>query len=220
VRAIFDEQVAWAAEASVDLVIAETISWVGEAQIALESIRAAGLPAVVTMTIHQDVTTRDGYTAAEACRALAGAGADVVGLNCCRGPSTMLPLIAEIVDAVDVPVAALPVPYRTTPEQPTFQSLRDPAYDGYPTGQPFPTGLDPFTCTRYELADFARAASELGARYLGVCCGAGPHHIRAVAEVLGRTPEASRYTEDMSKHAYFGTDPALQRSNQNYAARL
>ena len=56
VRAIFDEQVAWAAEASVDLVIAETISWVGEAQIALESIRAAGLPAVVTMTIHQDVT--------------------------------------------------------------------------------------------------------------------------------------------------------------------
>ena len=58
---------------------------------------------------------------------LAGAGADVVGLNCCRGPATMLPLIAEIVDAVDVPVAALPVPYRTTPEQPTFQSLRDPA---------------------------------------------------------------------------------------------
>jgi methionine synthase I (cobalamin-dependent) len=220
VRAIFDEQVAWAAEASVDLVIAETISWVGEAQIALESIRAAGLPAVVTMTIHQDVTTRDGYSAAEACRALAGAGADVVGLNCCRGPSTMLPLIAEIVDAVDVPVAALPVPYRTTPEQPTFQSLRDPDYDGYPTGQPFPTGLDPFTCTRYELADFARAASDLGASYLGVCCGAAPHHIRAVAEALGRTPEASRYTEDMSKHAYFGTDAALQRSNQDYASRL
>ena len=220
VRAIFDEQVGWAAEASVDLVIAETISWVGEAQIALESIRAAGLPAVVTMTIHQDVTTRDGYSAAEACRELAGAGADVVGLNCCRGPSTMLPLIAEIVDAVDIPVAALPVPYRTTPEQPTFQSLRDPDYDGYPTGQPFPTGLDPFTCTRYELADFARAANEFGARYLGVCCGAAPHHIRAVAEALGRTPEASRYTEDMSKHAYFGTDPALQRSNQDYAARL
>ncbi len=220
VRAMFDEQVAWTAEASVDLVIAETISWVGEAQIALESIRAAGLPAVVTMAIHQDVTTRDGYSAAEACRALAGAGADVVGLNCCRGPSTMLPLIAEIVEAVDVPVAALPVPYRTTPEQPTFQSLRDPAYDGYPTGQPFPTGLDPFSCSRYELADFARSASELGARYIGVCCGAGPHHIRAVAEALGRRPEASRYTEDMSKHAYFGTDPSLRRSNQEYAANL
>ena len=220
VREMFDEQVAWAAEASVDLVIAETISWVGEAQIALESIRAAGLPAVVTLVIHQAVTTRDGYSVAEACRALADGGADVVGLNCCRGPSTMLPLIAEIVDAVDVPVAALPVPYRTTAEQPTFQSLRDPAYDGYPTGQPFPTGLDPFTCTRYELADFARAASELGARYLGVCCGAAPHHIRAVAEALGRHPEASRYTEDMSKHAYFGTDPSLQRSNQDYAANL
>jgi methionine synthase I (cobalamin-dependent) len=220
VRAMFDEQVAWATEAGSDLIIAETISWVGEALIALESIRAAGVPAVVTLTIHQSSTTRDGYSAADGCRALADAGADVVGLNCCRGPATMLPLIAEIVDAVDVPVAALPVPYRTTTEQPTFQSLRDPSYDGYPTGQPFPTGLDPFTCTRYELADFARSASELGARYLGVCCGAGPHHIRAVAEALGRRPDASRYTEDMSKHAYFGTDSSLQRSNQDYAARL
>ena len=53
--------------------------------IALESIRAAGLPAVVTMTIHQDVTTRDGYSAAEACRALAGAGADVVGSTAAAG---------------------------------------------------------------------------------------------------------------------------------------
>src|SRR5262245_28691703 len=105
VRAIFDEQVAWAAEAGIDLIIAETISWVDEALIALESIRAAAVPAVVTMSLHQAPTTRDGYSAAEACRMLAGAGADVVGLNCCRGPATMLPLIAEIVEAVDVPVA-------------------------------------------------------------------------------------------------------------------
>ena len=89
-----------------------------------------------------------------------------------------------------------------------------------PPGSRSPPASTHSRCTRYELADFARSASELGARYIGVCCGAGPHHIRAVAEALGRRPEASRYTEDMSKHAYFGTDPSLRRSNQEYAANL
>ena len=33
--------------------------------------------------------------------------------------------------------------------------------------------LDPFTCTRYEIAEFAKAASDaVDLRYLGVCCGA------------------------------------------------
>ena len=50
----------------------------------------------------------------------------------------------------------------------------------------------------------------LGIRYLGVCCGAGPHHIRSMAEALGRTPPASRYTADMSKHAFLGTDPTSE----------
>jgi betaine-homocysteine S-methyltransferase len=35
VRAMFEEQVGWAAEAGVDFIVAETISWLGEAEIAL-----------------------------------------------------------------------------------------------------------------------------------------------------------------------------------------
>ena len=38
----------------------------------------------------------------------------MVGLNCHRGPDTMLPLLQEIRKAVKCHVAALPVPYRTT----------------------------------------------------------------------------------------------------------
>src|SRR5690606_12359612 len=141
----------------------------------------------------------------------------VVGLNCSRGPATMLPLLAALVDAVDVPVAALPVPYRTTPQQPTFQSLTDPSL---PDGAAFPTALDPFTCTRYEIAEFAAAADAVGVRYLGLCCGAGPHHIRAMAEALGRKPPASRYTADMSKHVYLGSDPSLAAHNLAYRSQL
>jgi betaine-homocysteine S-methyltransferase len=216
VRAMFDEQVGWAREAGADLLIGETFSFLGEALLAVEAMRASGLPTVITLVIHREPKTRDGYTVAEAAKRLEGAGADVVGLNCGRGPSTMLPLLQEVRGAVSCHVAALPVPYRTTPEQPTMQSLHDPTTEI----RPFPTALDPFTCTRHELGDFARAAFGLGIRYLGVCCGAGPHHIRSVAEALGRTPLASRYSPDMSKHAYFGSEATLKQANRDFAERL
>jgi betaine-homocysteine S-methyltransferase len=216
VRGMFSEQVAWAAEAGVDFVIGETYSYASEALVALEVIQQAELPAVITLAIHRDPETREGWSPAEACRRLADAGADVVGLNCIRGPATLLPLLADVVAAVDVPVAALPVPYRTTADEPSFQSLRDPSYDGYPGDRPFPTALDPFMCTRYEIADFTRAARELGVSYFGVCCGAGPHHIRSMAEALDRTPPASRYSADMSKHAFLGSDAALKQHNLAY----
>jgi len=216
VRSMFSEQVGWAAEAGVDFVIGETYSYASEALIALEVIQQAELPAVITLAIHRDPETREGWSPAEACKRLADAGADVVGLNCIRGPATMLPLLADVVAAVDVPVAALPVPYRTTAEEPSFQSLRDPVYDAYPGDRPFPTALDPFMCTRYEIADFTRAARDLGVSYFGVCCGAGPHHIRSMAEALDRTPPASRYSADMSKHAFLGSDAALKQHNLSY----
>jgi betaine-homocysteine S-methyltransferase len=218
VRAMFEEQVGWAAEAGVDFVIGETFQWTQEALLACEVIQEAGLDAVMTMSIHQDPFTRDGLTPAEACKRLADAGAVVVGLNCCRGPETTLPLLAEIRAAVDVSVAALPVPYRTHAEQPTMQSLRDPkSVDG---ARPFPTALDPFTCTRDDITSFTRDAAALGVDYLGLCCGAAPHHIRAMAEALGRTPPASRYSADMTKHAYFGSEPTLLQENLAFSDRL
>ena len=217
VRGMFEEQVGWAADAGVDFVIGETFSWTGEALVATEVIKAAGLPAVVTLTPHSDPDTRDGLGVADACRALEAAGADVVGLNCARGPETMMPLLEEVRAAVSVHVAALPVPYRTHVTEPSMQSLRDPRAPG---DRAFPSGLDPFTCTRYEIARFTSDALALGVDYLGVCCGAAPHHIRAIAEAIGRTPPASRYSADMSKHAYLGTDPTLKTEYQDYAQRL
>src|SRR5215468_6404131 len=136
VRSAFEEQVGWAAEAGVDFIIAETFSWAGEALLALEAIRAAGLPAVVTYAVHRDGANRDGASPEDACRQAEQAGADVVGLNCIRGPQTMLPLLAPIRAAVSCPVAALPVPYRTTAAQPSMQALTDPARGGH---QAFPT---------------------------------------------------------------------------------
>ncbi|HYM63848.1 MAG TPA: homocysteine S-methyltransferase family protein [Gaiellaceae bacterium] len=220
VRAMFEEQVGWAVEAGVDFVIGETFSWGEEALIALGVIQEAGVPAVITLAIHQEPETREGWSPEDACKRLEDAGAAVVGLNCIRGPRTMLPLLKRIRNTVQGHVAALPVPYRTTDEQPSFQSLRDPDCNCLPDDRPFPTALDPFTCNRYELGEFGQEAYDLGIRYLGVCCGAGPHHIRSLAEALGRQPAASRYTADMSKHAFFGTEATLKDVNREYAEKL
>ncbi|HSI97885.1 MAG TPA: homocysteine S-methyltransferase family protein [Gaiellaceae bacterium] len=220
VRGMFEEQVGWALDAGVDFVIAETYSHVGEALVALEVIKEAGLPAVVTLIPHQAPVTRDELSFAEACKRLEAAGADVVGLNCGRGPATMLPLVRTIREAVSGYVAALPVPYRTHDREPTFQSLRDSGDVAIPGGMPFPTALDPFMCNRYEIAEFAKQAHDVGVGYFGLCCGAGPHHVRSLAEALGRAPAASRYSPDMSKHAYFGTDESLKADNLAFAEEL
>lgn len=217
VRAMFAEQVGWAVEEGAEMLIGETFSYLEEALLCVEAMRESGLPTVVTLVFHQEDVTRDGYPVAESMKALEQAGADVVGVNCARGPATTLALLPTIRGAVSCHVAALPVPYRTTQDEPTMQSLSDPLL---PDHSPFPTGLDPFTCTRYELGDFASQAYALGADYLGVCCGAAPHHIRAVAEAMGRSTPASAYTPDMSKHAYLGSDPTLKAGNKEYASSL
>ncbi len=208
VRETYDEQVRWAADEGVDLIIAETLGYLAEGLIALEVIKAYNLPAVITFGSTYE-RLLDGYTYAEACRVLDEQGVDVVGLNCSRGPQTMLPIIKQIRDEVDCYVAAQPVAYRTTEEQPTFQALKDG--DGR---RGFPIALDPFQATRFEMADFAVHAREIGVNYIGTCCGAAPHHVRAMAEALGRTVPASRYSPDMSLHPMLGT--SVQERDQAF----
>jgi betaine-homocysteine S-methyltransferase len=75
VREMFDEQVRWAVEGGVDFVIAETIRFLGEAELALQAIKAAGLTAVVTL-----VVDRDEVEVAETRGRLERLGHEVVGL--------------------------------------------------------------------------------------------------------------------------------------------
>jgi betaine-homocysteine S-methyltransferase len=67
---------------------------------------------------------------------------------------------------------------------------------------------------------FTTAAAALGVNYFGICCGCAPHHVRAMAEALGRTPPASRFSADMSRHAYYGTSARISQHYQEYAKEL
>jgi betaine-homocysteine S-methyltransferase len=200
VRAQYAEQLGWAVDEGIDFVISETNDYLGEALIALEVIQGLGLPAMVTLASTQPERTRDGYDYIEACRILADRGATIVGLNCDRGPYTMLPLLARIRETVDCAVAAQPVPYRTTDAAPTMESLHSEGVE-----RVFPLALEPFGCTRFEMASFAAAARDLGVSYVGICCGGAPHHVRAMAEALGRDVPASKYSPALELHPILGT---------------
>jgi len=199
VRRMYEEQLSWAAEEGIDFVIAETNDYLGESLIALQVIKELGLPAMVTLASTRPHQTWDGYDYVDACKILADNGADIVGLNCDRGPATMLPIVEQVRSRVSVYVAAQPVPYKTAPEMPTFESLKTD--DGT---RVFPIALEPFLCTRFEMAAYAARAKALGVNYIGICCGGSPHYVRAMAEALGRTVPASRYSPAIELHPMIG----------------
>lgn len=192
IRSMFDEQVRWSKEEGVDYMIAETMSFLGEAKLALEVIRSYDLPAVITMTVHEDMKTLDNFSVGDACKELISSGATIVGVNCTRGPEMMLEVVKEIVKVCPPEkIGALPVAYRTTKDSPTFFTLED---NVCPANNPvYPRGLEAFCATPVEIKEFTEQCLELGLKYLGICCGNSGELTRTMAESMGKTPPASKY---------------------------
>ena len=208
VEKMFNEMVGWSVDEGADLLVGETFYYAEEAYMALDIIQKAGLPSVITIAPMAENEMRDGVSILDTMKELEQRGADVVGMNCFRGPDTMMPYLREARKVLKCHMGALPLPFRTTDANPTFFNLPDdhgcscPA----PHGRTFPTALDPLYCNRYEMREFGKEAFELGINYLGVCCGATPMHIREVAEAAGLKVPASKYRENMSNHFMYGTN--------------
>ncbi|XP_065920133.1 betaine--homocysteine S-methyltransferase 1-like isoform X4 [Dysidea avara] len=181
VRAIFEEQVKWCVEEGVDYMIGETFRKDDNGQF----------------------TLLDEVNIGDACKQIADAGALVVGLNCARGPGMMIEVIEEISKKCpNVHLAALPVAYRTTEEEPTFYNITDKGLN-----QPaYPDGLDPLLVSISEIKDFTKKAYDLGVRYFGICCGNSGHYTRTMAETLGRSPPASKYATDVTSSSSVGQE--------------
>jgi betaine-homocysteine S-methyltransferase len=218
VEKMFSEMVGWAVDEGADILIGETFYYAEEAYAALKAMKQSGLPSVITIAPMGENIMRDGVSILDTCKELEQRGGDVVGMNCFRGPNTMMPYLKEIRKALKCHVAALPINYRTTKENPTFFNLPD--NNGCtchtPHKTPFPTALDPMQCNRYEIGKFAKEAFDLGINYLGVCCGANPMLIREVAEAVGLKVSASKYRENMSSHFLFGTHERIPKHQKDY----
>ena len=207
VKRMFNEMVEWAVDEGADMIVGETFYYAEEAYMALDIIQKSGLPSVITIAPMGINEMMDGVSVLDTLKELEQRGADVVGMNCFRGPKTMMPFLRQARQILKCHMAALPVPFRTSEEYPTFFNLQDngcpcPA----PHGRAFPTALDPLYCNRYEIQEFGKEAVKLGINYLGVCCGATPMHIREIAEAAGLKVPASKYREKMENHFMYGSN--------------
>ena len=218
VEKMFREMISWAVDEGADILIGETFYYAEEAFIALKIMKETGLPSVITIAPMGENIMRDGFSIVDTCKELEQIGGDVVGMNCFRGPGTMMPYIKEVRKALKCHVAALPINYRTTTEHPTFFNLPD--NNGCtchsPHKTPFPTALDPMQCNRYEIGQFAKEAYGVGINYLGVCCGANPMLIREVAESVGLNVPASKYREKMENHFMYGSNKRIPKHMASY----
>jgi 5-methyltetrahydrofolate--homocysteine methyltransferase len=164
----FKEQAAALAEGGVDLFAVETMMFPQEATAAIRACKAVtDLPVMATMffqyeEIHDRDRTMWGESPADVARSLLGAGADIVGMNCGRGPDRAIVIIREMRAITDAPLIAYPN-----------------------AGLPITKGDQ----TTYELGPEAMAKDypallDAGCNIVGACCGSGPDHIRLIAEVV------------------------------------
>ncbi len=162
----WDDHIAAMVEAGADLLVPETFHRLDEARLCLSRCKKAPVPTMVLMGLGSRPRTGDGASPAECARILADEGADVVGTVCIGSPRDMLPAALEMRKAVDIPIAYQPCAYQTT--GPNVRTLRE-------------TLILPAR----EFADYALKAKAEGINLVGACCGAGPEHIRAMAQALG-----------------------------------
>jgi homocysteine S-methyltransferase len=167
VRAAFAEQMRALAAGGVDLLMAETMMSVAEAEQAVLAAREAapGLKIVVMMTVSstataagEDLLCLDGATPEEAVRRLVAVGADAVGCNCSSGPSTVLSVIERMRGVTKLPLVAMPNAGMPRNVEGRNIYLTSPEY----------------------MASFARKFVRAGATWVGGCCGTTPAHIRSM----------------------------------------
>jgi 5-methyltetrahydrofolate--homocysteine methyltransferase len=167
-EATFREQAEALAEGGVDIFAVETMMFPQEATAAIRACKAVtDLPVMATMffqfeELHDRDRTMWGESPGEVAKNLLAAGADLVGMNCGRGPDRAIAIIREMRTVTDAPLVAYPN-----------------------AGLPITTG-DTVT---YELGPEAMAREypallDAGCNIVGACCGSNPEHIRRIAEVV------------------------------------
>ncbi len=170
-QAEWDEQIAVMKDEGVDFLICEAFLRLDEARLALNCCKKTRFPTMVCISVKPEDKsnnrTQDGASPTECARVLVDDGADIVGSNCVKEPAQMWPMVLEMRQAVDVPIAFQPVGYRTSADI-DFRPVREAV-----------------VVPGVEMAMYALQARAEGINYIGACCGAGPELIRAMAQALG-----------------------------------
>jgi betaine-homocysteine S-methyltransferase len=199
-------------EEGVDIIIVEYFQYCEEICWCVEAVKELGMPVAATMCIgpEGDVT---GVSAGDCAVAMARAGADLVGANCHYDPYVSLNTMQLMRDGLKE--AGLKVHLMCQPLGFMTADLR--SAKGYSELPEYPLSMETRSCNRFDFAIFARAAYELGVRYIGGCCGTESVHIRAMAEELaaerGRHPLTHQKQPKLELSGY---EPIRVRSSEEY----
>jgi 5-methyltetrahydrofolate--homocysteine methyltransferase len=172
----FREQAEALAEGGVDLFAVETMMYPEEAIAAIRACKAvATLPVMVTMffqfeEMHDRDRTMWGDSPADVAKRLFEAGADVVGMNCGRGPDRAIVIIREMRQVTSAPLIAYP------------NAGLPVVRDGRTTYELSPEAM---------VQDYP-ALIEAGCNIVGACCGSTPDHIRLITQLARSRSAPSR----------------------------
>jgi len=163
VASAFAAQAQSLAAAGADALLIETMSDIDEARLAVEAVRATGLPVVVSFAFDSGKNkdrTMMGATPEAVASAMSEAGADGVGANCGVGVELAVGICRRLHAACELPIWIKP-------------------NAGLPTMQ----GSTVHYATSAEFfASHYGALCEAGASFLGGCCGSTPEFIRALVQ--------------------------------------
>jgi len=170
IRQAFNEQIAALVEGGVDLIMLETFPCLDEILPAIKAARAVApqLPLVAQMVFPARGMTVRGEDALTCGRAMAAAGADVVGTNCGRGIDAMATAVRRLAPLAKEGVILSAFPNAGMPEMVGHRMIypAQPAYMAMRAGE----------MVRY------------GVHLLGGCCGTGPDHIQEFRSTLKIRP--------------------------------
>lgn len=178
-RHIFEayrEQATALVESGVDALLFETFGFLGELEIAVESVYGLEVPIIAQARfghLGKDDQTDDGASPEEVVARLVELGVDVVGANCCLGPEALLDVVARMV-TLQQDKRGAPVIFQPNAGSPRFVDGRTLF------SSPETYGV------------VARRAFKLGVSCVGGCCGTGPEHVRRVVAAARMVSGRSR----------------------------
>eukprot|EP00092_Neocalanus_flemingeri_P007860 GFUD01008486.1.p1 GENE.GFUD01008486.1~~GFUD01008486.1.p1 ORF type:complete len:377 (+),score=101.44 GFUD01008486.1:169-1299(+) len=193
----------------VDFIILEYFRNVEEIIWAIECLKGCGKPMFASLCIGPRGDSA-GVDPGECAVRMVRAGAHVVGANCLFDPFinlTVLKMMKERLDKEGLSTFLM--------SQPNGFRSPDGGRYGYCDLPEFPYALEPRMLTRWEVRRWARAAYEVGVRYIGGCCGFEPYHIRAIAEELA--PERGRLPEGSDKSDHDLSD--MRKISESYSGK-
>lgn len=162
-KQMFKDQVAALLDGGVDLFVLETFSDLTEIKQAILAVKElCDLPIVAQMTVQLDGNTTFGTTPEVFTQRLDEWGADVIGLNCGVGPALVLSGLEKMRTVTEKKLCA----------QPNAGLPRDVQ------------GRQMYMCSPEYMATFARRFIQVGASFIGGCCGTTPAHIKLLSDAI------------------------------------